>query len=213
MAALDDFLPYVLPHVPGCPQVAARIEVRKACRQFCRETRVWKEWLDPVDVVANEGEYALAAPADARVVWVEEVKLGDTRLEPMTRDDALAALGPSWDTTRRGEPSGYYQPDQDTVDLIPCPETSVAGALRVYVSLEVAEDAAAVPDLLAARYREAIAYGALARLLAVPGKPWSNPQAVAYYDGRFSAEMGGVAGRVAAGFTRRPLRTRAVGSL
>ncbi|BBL74174.1 hypothetical protein [Methylomagnum ishizawai] len=210
MAAPGDFLGHVLPTVPGCPDLAAKLDILRACIQFCREARVWRAWLDPVDVVAGQMEYALPVPVGATVARVEEAGLGDARLGPMTREDALERYGEGWDTALRGEPRNYLVPGPGTLALVPIPARDGAALLKVFATLEPTPTAATVPDWLLADYPETIAHGALARLLAVPGKPWSHPQLALWHGRRFQADIGSYAAVVARGRTCRPLGTRSV---
>jgi hypothetical protein len=209
-ASLNVFLPYVLPSVMGCPDVMARDRILAACIDFCEQTQAWQDWLTPIDVVANTQDYTLPVPDGAAIAGLEEVKLGDARLDPLTRADALDLYGETWDSDLRGTPAGYLRPDDYTLSLCPIPADSATGLLKVYATLQPARNATTVPDQLAEHHRETIAHGALARLLAVPGQPWSNPPLAAFYAQQFAGQIGSAAGKAAKGLTRRPLRSRTV---
>ena len=49
MATTDDFLPGILPDVPGCPLPTVRFHVHRAVMEFCRESGIWYEDLTPID--------------------------------------------------------------------------------------------------------------------------------------------------------------------
>lgn len=208
MAALGLFLPYVLPAVPGCPDEAARLEVRRACVQFCRETRVWQAWLSPVAVTAGQGAYTLALPSNAGLTMPEEVKFGDVRLEPLSRAGALEIYGETWDSALSGQPRHYVMDGDNGIALVPTPIQD--GTLNVLAVLEPTQSAGAVPDVLLVNYPESIAHGALARLLAVPGAAWSNPQLAGWHGQQFGIDIGGYSAVVAKGRTKAPFATKSV---
>ena len=53
MAALDDFFAGILPDVPGCPSPTMRFHVRRAVIEFCKESGIWVQDLDPITLIAG----------------------------------------------------------------------------------------------------------------------------------------------------------------
>lgn len=207
MAALSVFVPGILPHVPGCPAIAARLEALRAATEFCAMTKAWREWLAPIDVAAGTATYSLVLPTGSALTLPIEVKWGDIRLTPLTRDDALAAYGETWDSEYSASPEGYIMPDLSSITLAPTPDTALADGLNILAALQPAADATTVPDFLAEQYREIINHGAIGGLLGTQGKPWSNPQLGDRFSRMFASEVAGVSIRAAKGWSRRALRT------
>ena len=52
---ITDWLPYVMPAVPGCPRQTIINELRWALRDFCEHTLLWEEKLSAISSVAVEG--------------------------------------------------------------------------------------------------------------------------------------------------------------
>ena len=59
----DVFLPHVLPYAPNCFEEQARVAIRNACVDFCRETLLLQEDLDPVASVRGVNTYDVDVPS------------------------------------------------------------------------------------------------------------------------------------------------------
>lgn len=202
---LTKFLPWVLPHAPGAPEIACVQELRRAAVEFCQRAPVWRHEPSAVDVVANQSEYAIPLPTDAGCSKVLSASYNGKALDGVTVD--RLAEEEDWDTVT-GTPSAYFMTDPDTVRLWPIPDEALTGGLKLRLSLMPSRTCSAVPSFLFAQYVDGISYGALERLLIAPGKSYSNPELAAYYGQQFDIETSSAAGRVAGGFTRAALRTR-----
>jgi hypothetical protein len=204
--ALSAFLPYVLPHAPGIPKIAARQEVLRAAIRFCNETRVWRAVMPAVTIVGGTASYAIPVPTGGQVVTIESAKFNGDRIDPVSLD-ALEAGYPDWQTETSAEVQRYVQLDPDNLILHPVPLSSLTGGLVITASFKPTRTATTLPDLLFNEYADAIAAGALGLILAAQGKPWSNPQLAGYYSNQFGMAIGSASIQAAKSFTRTPLRT------
>jgi hypothetical protein len=160
MNLLAAVLPLVLPHVPGAPDPTIESAARSAAREFFRQTFAWQEWLDPVSTVAGGNkEYDFELPNDADIARFERATIDGQPIEiglwrQAKADPALFDGG-----VERQIVSG------DLLILRLLGEFDAGLQLQAMVSLMPKLTATTVPDHLAGRYAEALADGALARLL------------------------------------------------
>jgi hypothetical protein len=182
--SLSSFLPYVLPHVPGCPKMAAKEEVLRACIEFCEKSLVWKNTPAAINVVSGTATYAISVPSGGQVVKLEALYHNGERLDPMTTRD-LEGLYTDW-TTETGTPLYYTQSVPTSVILVPEPDTSITSGLRFQGVYKPTRTATTVEDFLYNDYAEEIGAGAVARLLATHGKAWTNPEIAPWFIGRFN---------------------------
>ena len=80
MATTDDFLPGILPDVPGCPLPTVRFHVHRAVMEFCRESGIWHEDLTPIDLVNDQRDYILPVTDGVMYRQIERVspRVGDS---------------------------------------------------------------------------------------------------------------------------------------
>lgn len=76
------------------------------------------------------------------------------------------------------------------------------------VALQPSRTATTIPDVVGERFGEAIAAGAIARMLIMPGKEWTNPQMAAYHMGVYEAGVSDALVRRARGNSDHSLTVR-----
>ena len=79
MATIDSLIPRVTVHVYNAPKNFIRQAMLETVKEFCRETRYWREDLTAVDTVVDQHTYALTLPADTEVVDFADVYYMDKR--------------------------------------------------------------------------------------------------------------------------------------
>lgn len=165
MATWAAFHSLILPETPGCPEVTVNSALAASAAEFCAETHIWRETLDPFDTEADEALYDLDASAVVESVpqlVVDGRELGhvDIRLLDPTR------------LTDTGIPSHFWVQDDRSVRLFPIPD----GVYPVVatVTLKPSRSARQVPDWIFETFADGIVSGALWRLLRIPGKEWTN---------------------------------------
>lgn len=185
MSAIDKFLPDVRPFAPGVPDVTAYKHIRLAAIEFCERTRLWR-FEDSYTVTPSDCEQILT-PAGSVLHDIENVSFDGRDLRRVgTRD--LDRLRPGWsaeDVTITAMPEFVTQIDQGTIRIVPAD----TGTLYLRLRLKPSQDAMDLPDFLAAEYRECIGWGALGRLLMIPGQSYTNPDLAAFYMQRFSVKV------------------------
>lgn len=178
MKTLTQFLPYVTPYAMGCPANVARQAVLAAAIDFCERSNLVEATLDAANTVAGEAEIALDVPRQQTIAMVTRAWFKTQELQLVARAHISAVQ--AWNqevpgaTAATGEPRECYWIDGNTVGVHPAPATSESGVLTVRAALRPTRNATAVADALFDNWVETIAAGALARIYATPGQPYSD---------------------------------------
>ena len=170
----EDFLPDIIPMVPGCPDTLIIHHVRQAARELCEKSACYVEDLDPMTVIPGIYEYDLDPPPNAiihRIKWA----LLDGRYVEFAGTALMAERYPNWrEKDKRGVPKLIAQIRPDAFWLCPVPQEKVKNGLIVHVILKPSQKANSIQDRVADEYRDAIINGALFRLLRLPSKDWTD---------------------------------------
>lgn len=189
---LSEFLPYLLPNVPGCPEPMAEQALRSACIEFCRISLLVQD-VTTDSLVANVADYTVEVPTSNVLVKVLGVWVGDKELQPASVEmvsSGLALRGPTVkETVTSNFPLVYFQktPTSSDISLYPVPNEAYADGLAVRSAFAPSRTASSVADVLYTNWAEEIAQGALARLHAMPGLPFTNPGLAAAFSQMFAA--------------------------
>jgi hypothetical protein len=200
--ALTSWEPDILTKIPIIPHPAFLKSVRDAAIKFCEKTLPWKEWLTAINIAALDRDYALALPVGPavygqidsvrRVLYKEHGAANDqfAPLTPTTEEEMDIDLGVAWQYATASSPSRFLVDEDDPLTLLlyPIPEDASTGGLMVQVYCKPLATATVVPDFLFNRYREGVAWGALAMLFDQKAMPWFDAKMSAYYRDLFDNE-------------------------
>lgn len=174
------FYPDLLPVVPGCPDPLLEKQTRIAAIEFLRRTRAWVEWLDPVTSIEGLAEYDFDLPTGADVVRVVRATLDGNPIDVVSFRDAI------YDPARQDMPDqGVVSRDLKTFRL----GVSVAAGLPIQIQAAMvpSRNSTGIPDDLFEKYRDDIAHGALAKILALP--EFFKPELLVLERGYFEAAI------------------------
>lgn len=177
---VDALYPFVLPEVIGCPEPLLAQQIMLTAHSFCTETGVWDEVQDPILTSAGIADYEIDAPASAEMLRVRSVWLDGRELSPKQMRTPLVA--------NFGTPSSYHAAlarGQITLDAKPQAKQSLV-VRAVYAPKLTGQ---ALPDFLLLRYVLAIASGAKARLMLMPGQAWSNPALAQFHAAQYQGAV------------------------
>lgn len=208
MTALTGFLNYVLPQVPGCLNAMALQSIFESYEEFCRRSLVYTLTPSAIDIVAATKDYTITPDAGTVVSDVLKVFVSGKEVVPRT-EEWLDANVTDWRTTATGPARGYIVPAANTVRLVPIPSSAIDDGLVVKVALRPLETATTCPDVIFNDWRQAIVDGALARLLMMQKKPWTNPRLGQEKQGAFDSWCTNASMKATQAGTRARLRTRA----
>lgn len=203
----DEFLPLVLPDVPGCPEALALAAIRRGANELCRSAYVWIQDLGPLDVISGQAEYACPAPSGAVPVITLGLTINGLPLRAATVEE-LDLNHPGWSGLIATRPLRFLVPALGKVRLVPEPSKTLESALVVRMVLAPAHDAVAAEDLIFEQWAVAIAHAAKAELMLVPGKPWTQPQLAEHHARQFATHVARARGRKCTGWTASTLTAR-----
>lgn len=207
MAAVADFLRFVLPYAPTAAQISVQRYLVDSAIELCQKTGIWREVLDELNVRAGQPEVELDLPPDSQLFQITEVYFDGQKVDPVPPDD-LVNKGDDWFTKQSSRPYGFYSTNPTALILVPAPEESRQRALKVFAKLMPTRNAQVLPDLLLDRYPEVVACGALARLLMEPDQAYSNQQMAMTNAEMFEVKSKKIAQEAQKGFARSKFRTK-----
>lgn len=206
------FFSNVLPEVPGCPEITAFNAIQNAAIEFCEKSMILQVDHDPITVVKGIVDYDLEPPSGYIIVKVMKAWLESSPLDPMAPDFVTDPaiynrLFTSYQA-QPGQPSKFIQKDPRTISVWPLPDKQYANGLTMRVAIKPARAAEVIDDLIYEDYYEAIASGALARLLNSQGKPYSSRDGAAVADRQFRQAINVARQRALHGHNRAQMQVK-----
>jgi hypothetical protein len=203
MDIADDVLP-LLAADPSHP-VALRM-IGEAVAELCITTDVWREEASRLTVTPGQATYDISPNStDTKVARVISVFLDGSPL-PIRPTDWLDANVNGW-RSAQGTPVYCTQRHPDEVQLVPAPTSRHLRGLTMELSLQPSRAGVGIPSWIYSRYRETIVDGAVAKLMLMPDKPWSNLAMGEFRLGRFQTGMAGISTDTATSFRSAITRT------
>lgn len=209
----DDFLPQVLPEVPGCPEISAINAIRKAAIDFCEQSLIHVVDHDPVTVIAGTADYDLESPiSNTRVTKIMRAWFKRNELAPVHPDEigdpTLYNQNIGGVTVTRGDPKLYTQKDADTFSLFPIPAITEPQSVTLRVALVPTRKSTTCETFLFEDWLDEIAAGAAALLQETPGKSFFNPPKAAFNRKAFVAGINAAKQQATRGYVRSSLRVQ-----
>lgn len=203
----DSFLPHVLPYVPGCFEGQAVVAIRNACVDFCRDSLVLQQDMDPISTQAGVNTYEIDVPSGYLLSQVLALYYLGLRLERKSQLELERLYTRDWQSLV-GTPKVFTQFTHNEVTLALKPEAGVASSLTGRIALVPTRASTTVDSVLLERYLDEIAHGAIARLKLTPDQPYTDPQGAAVYGAEFRAGANRAQAFVSGGMNRAPMRVR-----
>lgn len=204
VAPLDDFMQAISVKAPTVALPTAHMEIRQAAIQFCERTRLWRV---EDEYTAYPGQdMQIVVPDGAELIEFETVSFNDG--EPLTPKTTawLDRNYRGWRTNSApGTPRYMTQLAINTLRLVP----GTIGSAKVSMWLKPDQACMELPAFLSRQYRETIAHGALARILAIPNQPFTDLQMAGSYLTLFSGKLESLATSGTSGQQRARVHSRA----
>lgn len=200
----DDFSPYVLPYAPGCPDATLEHHARLAAIEFCRHTNVWRSDLAGIDGDGVATLFTLPLPTDAEVSKLLSVAITATGYSPIDATIRTADVGAQMVRDGTSETIAYTD---DLRTLTVWPAQAIGKTITATVSLKPSITATTFPDALFAHYAQDIAAGALASILAIAKKDWTDVSTAGIKQAEFNAKKASTARKVERGFSNSTRRS------
>ena len=177
MRPVSDFFPRVLPYALGCPEPTLAQAIVDAAIAFCEDSMVLREPLDLIQTEAGVDHYDLDAPPQQAVARVMDVYRDGVRLKSVLEDANRGTR-----TDRQSQPDSYRTTRAGSVfQLVLMPVPDRAYTVQVEAAMRPARGATQLEDDLLDRWVEAVSAGAISRLTAMPGQPYTSMETAAAY--------------------------------
>jgi hypothetical protein len=207
MAAWSDFYPFILPVVRGCDSDVVDFHTRQAAIEFCRRSQCWRVEI-PIGVVVDQPTYVLPVPDGASISKLHAAVLLNV---DGVECDEFKPVPPAFgrEMVRNNRSGSLVFLSDDGLSLTVSPTPSVAGAqILASVALKPSQASATFPDFLFEQYVDAIAAGALARLLDLPRTNWRDTGEAQTQRNKFTTECGNASARTSRGGASSHTRSR-----
>lgn len=184
-----DFVQFVAHSCVGCSSMTISTHLQAAMDEFCSATSIWVETLDPIGLMAGQDTYDIPVDANTRVIGIESVMYNGFPLKPMT-SRALTGFFPTWEVWDDGiNQIMAYRVEMDDTDqnltVWPSPTDNEPASVVMRVTLKPTSTATSIPGFIYEDWRTVIGSGALAQILLIPGKDFTNPQLAQVHDAKF----------------------------
>ncbi|MEO8021072.1 hypothetical protein [Polaromonas sp.] len=203
MKTWDQFFRDVLPDVPGCPEPVAEHAILRAAQEFFQRSRAWHLWLDDITTRGEISAYDLNLEPNSELVRLEGATL-DGEIISLSRIEDMPS---NWRTQSSGMRTCVFTTDSKTVQLLPIKAADMKLSIRA--SLKPSNNAPGIADDLFDLYVETIAMGAKSRLMAQPGKDYSNMAGADAWGGQFRDAVDTIKSRLWRGNAATRTRSRA----
>lgn len=196
----DQFLPMVMPELPGCPVPMVMDAALETIEEFCKRTSCWVEMAEPITTRAGEALYQIEVSTGARVLDLQAASANGYPMTPRSMRD-IALRTPGWSTATANAPAHYEL--TGIAEMRVWPKPAVDGTeLVVIARLAPSSPLNDLPDAVMINYSRAIANGVKARLMIKQKTEWFNPQMAVAYGGLYEQAVAEASARtVSAGST------------
>jgi hypothetical protein len=202
--AYSAFFPYLIPLVPHVADPVAQQAVRDACIEFCKESLVWQEAMDPMPSIKSEAAYELDVPAEANLAHVVDLYYNGARLWKKSVSEIASHFSRDW-AMFEGTPTVYTMLNPNEVTLVVRPDSSLAGALTGILAFTPLRKSTTIIDYVYEEYAEEIARGAASKLLVIPNQQWSDTKTALLYRRQFLSDCANARAHVNQGQVRAPI--------
>jgi hypothetical protein len=202
--AYSVFYPYLIPLVPHVADPVAEQAIRDACIEFCKESLIWQEQMDPISSAKGEGAYELDVPTNTNLTHVIDLYYKEARLKKKSVSEIAAKYSRDW-MLHEGAPVVFTMLNPNEVTLVPKPDVSVANALTGLLAFTPTRKSTTVIDYVYEDYAEEIARGAAAKLMLIPNQQWSDQKTALGYRKQFLSDCANARAHVNAGQVRAPI--------
>lgn len=207
MTNYESFFPYILPEVPGAPEPVIVLAIRNAAIEFCERSLILTRDHDPITLVPKVVDYDLEPPIkETLIIKIQRAFVEGSKIDPLApdqiRDPAIYNRLYAEYEEQPSTPQYYLQKDERSITVWPVPDKIYRNALTMRVAMKPTRDSESVDDVIFEDYAEVIAAGALSRLMASAGKPYTNVQMAAVNKMMFDRGVNLAKLRMNAGHTR-----------
>jgi hypothetical protein len=197
----------VATRVHGARLTFIRHQVKLAAIDFCKRAWPWIVDQGPISIAATQNEYDWEPPANTQIVRVLQAWLDKRPIYPKTRNELSDLYG---DYMRADGPTQYYiQDTPNSFILVPRPNSTSSDGVTAKVAIAPKRSATGLDSKIFDRYHDEIADGAVARLLVMSKKPWTDMNLGAAMTSKFDDVISAAKTEIIRSFAGARLRNRA----
>jgi len=188
----ETFYPYILPYLPGCPEVVIETHLQEAASKFCAESEVWRYTIDSDYTSNGTSDYQIDVTSGT---LLESILFFYVNGSPLTRvADRHFSIPINQDGSDiKGAPIYVSILDDKSVRLYPTPDGKYT--FNGVVVLKPKLSATGVEDFIYDAHGRTISSGAISRLAEIPNKEWSNPELAMQHRFEFTRGITNAKGR------------------
>lgn len=203
----ESFLQHVLPYVPNCFEAQAIVAIRNACIDFCRDSLVLQQDMDPISTQAGQGTYEIDVPSGYLLTQVLSLHYLGLRLERKSQLELEKLYTRDWQQLV-GTPKVFTQFNHNEVTVALRPEAGVSQSLTGRIALVPTRASTTVDSALLERYLDEVVCGTLSRLLRTPDQPYTDLKGAEYHASKFKSGSAAARSFVNGGMNHAPMRVR-----
>jgi hypothetical protein len=155
--------------------------VRDACIEFCKESLIWQEPIDPIDSIEGEAVYELDVPTGTNLTHVVDLYYNLARLAKKSVSEIAARYSRDW-MQYSGTPAMFTMLNPNEVTLVPKPDRRwrcVDRDSRLCADAQITQ----IIDYIYEDYAEEIARGAASEAMAIRTSVGDLKMALGYAGG------------------------------
>lgn len=195
MSTWADFYPWVMQEVKGITTDYADKHLRASAADFFERSKSYIVDLTVQATTAGNSDYTYNLPANTDMVKVLEAYINGTE------------AGTENQYRERAARTGVYSLSPTQYRVYPTP--AGVGTVAIRAAIKPGAAALGIPDEYFSQHVEAIAWGAMARMMAVSGKPWTDLSAASNYASQFVTKAAEVQSKVLKSYGKARTRSRA----
>lgn len=168
MATLLSLRELVNREVPGATGNDIDFFMRRVARNFCSQTWYCRRSVE-LTLIAGQSTYDMVPDSvEEEVIGVKAVEWHQAPLNPARGVDLRSA---------NGTPSTWFFKPPAELWAVPYPDANadLSEPWKVELAIQPIRACTEIPDDLVYEFDEALADGVISKILAMPGKPWTDP--------------------------------------
>lgn len=197
MTAISNIYPKVRVEAPGAPEPLIVDAVADSIRDFFQDSEIWRHTTSTLlDWTTGQTFPTLTQgvelPANTRLRRIDIVKYAsdgsNLKTVPFSTRQQLDGQFPDWEVRTGNAPQRWTNDGVGAQPrIVPIATANVLGSLQVRSIVVPTDLMTDIPDYFYEEFHDVWRWGALARLLKMPGRDWTEPAMSQYYMGRYVA--------------------------
>ncbi len=179
---------FVAQTIQGAPDSLISTHLQRVLNDFYTRSTAWRDYLPAINIVGGQAEYEINPVGQNEQLQFVLAAF----LFPFDGSNEPLGLGVC---TRKllgvvpAPPARYYMERPDLMILYPTPDKTYGPILNVYGSMVPTTLTAKLPNMSYTQHVDALIWGTLARLYAIPKRPWSDKELRDYYEKKYRREI------------------------